>query len=80
MRIQNAIVILEYFFSVDDFCLQNTEARSYHQHPSDCTKFVQCEVTKTYGISCPPNLCFGIYSLNGCDYCTTVVCSRPTSK
>ena len=78
-RTQNAILIMESFFSVEDFCLQNTE-RSYHQHPTDCTKFVQCEGTTTYGKSCPADLCFGIDSVNGCDYCYSVVCSRPTSK
>ena len=80
MRIQNAIVILELFLSVEDFCLQNTQTRSYHQHPTDCTKFVQCEETTTYGKYCQPGRCFGIDSISYCDYCTTVVCSRPTSK
>lgn len=77
-RIQNAILILELFFSVEDFCLQNTQ--TYHQHPTDCTKFIQCEGTTTYGKSCQPGLCFGIFSVSYCDYCTSVVCSRPTSK
>ncbi|CAG2239310.1 unnamed protein product [Mytilus edulis] len=57
-----------------DFCKNNTEARSYHPHPTNCDSFVQCEAALTYSKPCPSGQCFGVFETDGCNYCNQVTC------
>ncbi|XP_071163007.1 serine-rich adhesin for platelets-like isoform X2 [Mytilus edulis] len=57
-----------------DFCKNNTEARSYYPHPTNCDSFVQCEAAITYSKPCPSGQCFGVFETNACNFCYQVTC------
>ncbi|XP_071163004.1 uncharacterized protein [Mytilus edulis] len=57
-----------------DFCKNQTDARSFHPHPTNCHGFVQCEEDVPYGIPCPSSRCYGVTETNGCKLCDQVIC------
>lgn len=62
-------------FFPENFCENNTDDRTYFQHPSDCNSFIQCEKNVTYSKSClTESLCFGSESKSACGNCDDVTC------
>ncbi|CAG2239313.1 unnamed protein product [Mytilus edulis] len=60
-----------------NFCENNTDDRTYFQHPSDCNSFIQCEKNVTYSKSClTESLCFGSESKAACGNCDDVTCKK----
>lgn len=66
-------------FSVD-FCKNQTDARSFHSHPTNSHGFVWYEEDVPYGKPCPSSLCFGVTETNGCYFCDQVICPAGTSN
>lgn len=63
-----------------DACKDNTVYKSIRVHPTNCHYYVECQHKEPYGHACHHNICFGIYSVDTCNYCNLVTCPNTSKK
>ncbi|CAG2224128.1 unnamed protein product [Mytilus edulis] len=63
-----------------DACKDNTVYKSIRVHPTNCHYYIECQLKEPYGHACHQNLCFGIYSVDTCNYCNLVTCPKTNAS
>ncbi|XP_063427236.1 uncharacterized protein LOC134710770 [Mytilus trossulus] len=63
-----------------DSCKDNTVSQSYRVHPTNCQYYIECQYIEPYGRACQYGYCFGIYTVETCTPCNSVICLETSKK
>ncbi|XP_063425659.1 uncharacterized protein LOC134709429 [Mytilus trossulus] len=64
-----------------DSCKDNTVSQSYRVHPTNCQYYIECRnYIEPYGRACQYGYCFGIYTVETCTPCNSVICLETSSS